>query len=175
MASIERTAYPRFKRTLSARDLADIYTPTAQELAFVSQVARKPQLRLNLCVLLKAFQRLGYFPFLTDVPPTIVDHIRTTMRLPPTLTLFYPVLRTMRHHQQAIRAYLQITSASRETRRLAARAVYQAAQTMDTPADLINVAIEALRNVSIACETDLGSILGALPCSFPGVGRPAAA
>jgi len=31
------------------------------------------------------------------------------------------------------------------------------------------------RSVSIACETDLGSILGALSCSLPGVGRPAAA
>jgi TnpA family transposase len=144
MTSIERTAYPRFKRTLSARDLADIYTPTAQELAFVSRSARTSQLRLNLMVLLKAFGRLGYFPLLSDVPPAIVDHIRTAMRLPPTLTLFYPVSRTMRYHQHAIRVYLQIASAGRETRRIAARAVYQAAQTMDTPADLINVAIEAL-------------------------------
>jgi len=28
MTAIERTAYPRFKRNLTAKDLAEIYTPT---------------------------------------------------------------------------------------------------------------------------------------------------
>jgi hypothetical protein len=31
MAAIERIAYPRFKRVLMAKDLAEIYTPTPQE------------------------------------------------------------------------------------------------------------------------------------------------
>ncbi|TBR12685.1 MAG: DUF4158 domain-containing protein [Rugosibacter sp.] len=58
MASIEHTAYPRFKRSPSARELEALYTPTSDELSF----ARKAQPRFGLLLLLKAFQRLGYFP-----------------------------------------------------------------------------------------------------------------
>ena len=45
MTAIERTAYPRFKRSLSAKDLADIYTPTAQEYAFVCQAGNAAERR----------------------------------------------------------------------------------------------------------------------------------
>jgi len=31
MASIQRTAYPRFKRMIGTRDLQEHYTPTQQE------------------------------------------------------------------------------------------------------------------------------------------------
>src|SRR5262249_19817721 len=142
MTAIERTAYPRFKRSLSAKDLAEIYTPSAQDYAFVCQAARKPQLRLNLMVLLKVFQRLGYFPRLSDVPAIAVQHIQAAMHLDPALTLHYPSSRTMRAHHQAIRTYLQVIPSGRQTRHIAATAIYDAAQTMDNPADLINVAIE---------------------------------
>jgi hypothetical protein len=32
MASIDRTAYPRFKRVVSSRELAEAFTPTAGEM-----------------------------------------------------------------------------------------------------------------------------------------------
>jgi len=160
MTAIERTAYPRFKRSLSAKDLAEIYTPSAQDYAFVCQAARKPQLRLNLMVLLKVFQRLGYFPRLSDVPAIAVQHIQAAMHLNPALTLHYPSSRTMRAHHQAIRAYLQVIPSGRQTRHLAATAIYDAAQTMDNPADLINVAIEAL--IKAQCELPAFSTLDRL-------------
>ena len=47
MASIQRTAYPRFKRMIGARDLQEHYTPTTQEWSFVQQATRLPQLRMN--------------------------------------------------------------------------------------------------------------------------------
>jgi len=31
MTTIERTAYPRFKRNFTAKDLEEVYTPTPQE------------------------------------------------------------------------------------------------------------------------------------------------
>ena len=68
MASIERTAYPRFKRRPTAQELTDVYTPTSEEVAFSRATARGPTPTLTLVVLLKAFQRLGYFPRLQDVP-----------------------------------------------------------------------------------------------------------
>ncbi len=55
-ASIQRTAYPRFKRMFGTRDLQEHYTPTQQEWNFVQQATRLPQLRFNMIVLLKVFQ-----------------------------------------------------------------------------------------------------------------------
>ena len=59
MASIERTAYPRFKRRPTAQELTDVYTPTSEEVAFSRATARGPTPTLTLVVLLKAFQRLA--------------------------------------------------------------------------------------------------------------------
>src|SRR5712691_11368539 len=42
MTSIERTAYPRLKRRPSAQELADVYTPTIDDLAFIRATARGP-------------------------------------------------------------------------------------------------------------------------------------
>jgi Domain of unknown function (DUF4158) len=48
-----------------------------------------------------------------------------------------------RHHR-LIREYLGVTAYGTAARHIAARAVYDAAQTMDNPADLLNVALETL-------------------------------
>lgn len=40
MTSIERTAYPRFKRFLSARELHVFYTPQTEEIAWASGQVR---------------------------------------------------------------------------------------------------------------------------------------
>ena len=41
MASIERTAYPRFKRSPLVKELEVLYTPTKDELDFARAMARK--------------------------------------------------------------------------------------------------------------------------------------
>ena len=68
MASIERTAYPRFKRRPSAQELTEVYTPSSEELVFIRAHARGPSPTLTVAVLLKSMQRLGYLPRLQDVP-----------------------------------------------------------------------------------------------------------
>lgn len=67
MASIERTAYPRFKTNPTAAELDGLYTPTPPEAEFVATGARGPSSLLCLAMLLKAFQRLGYFPPVASV------------------------------------------------------------------------------------------------------------
>ena len=52
MASVERTAYPRFKRSPLAKELDALYTPTDEELSFALKFARRPQFRFGLLVLL---------------------------------------------------------------------------------------------------------------------------
>ena len=75
MTAIQDTAYPRLRSSLSIHELARIYTPTSDELAFARRTTRGPVARICFLVLLKTFQRLGYFMPLTDVPSPIVQHI----------------------------------------------------------------------------------------------------
>lgn len=144
MASIERTAYPRFKRNPSARDLSAMHTPTEEEIAFACKIARSPTHLLALVTLLKSFQRLGYFPKLEEVPPGIVSHLRSCLHLGPEVAPGYEEARTLYRHHRAIRDYLRVKAYGKEARHLAIKAVFDAAQTMDNPADLINVALEIL-------------------------------
>ena len=77
MTALERTAYPRFKRRPTAKELAEVYTPTAEDLAFVRGIARGAAPTLTAMVLLNSFERLGYMPRLQDVPFAIIGHIRS--------------------------------------------------------------------------------------------------
>ena len=59
MTLIEQTAYPRLKRTLTPRELDQIYTPTSSELFLAHRSAKGPVATLGFLVHLKVFQRLG--------------------------------------------------------------------------------------------------------------------
>jgi Tn3 transposase DDE domain/Domain of unknown function (DUF4158) len=143
VTSIERTAHPRLKRRPSAQELADVYTPTTEDLAFIRATARGPSPTLTLAVLLKVFQRLGHMPRLQDVPFAIVAHVRASLRLPAETALDVTPRTLYRHHEQ-VRTHLQVRSWGPEARHATIMAVHQAAQVMDHPADLINVAVEEL-------------------------------
>ncbi len=145
MTSRERTAYPRFKPLISDRDLYDLYTPTEDDLQFLKRATtQEPTLRLNVMLLLKTFQSLGYFPELDDIPATIVQHIRIALKIPPAVIPGYTTDKTLYRHHEAIRDYLNVRTFDAEARLIIEQAVHQAAQTMDDPADLINVGIEVL-------------------------------
>ena len=66
MASIDRTAYPRLKRVVPVRELNEAFTPTADEVAWAVDRSLGDSNLLSLVVLLKSYQRLGYFPNITD-------------------------------------------------------------------------------------------------------------
>ncbi len=68
MTSIERTAYPRFKRNPTVRELLEVYTPSQEEIEFARATTRGEGALLSLVVMLKGFQRLGYFPRPDAVP-----------------------------------------------------------------------------------------------------------
>ena len=68
MTSIERTAYPRFRRTPSTKELRDFYTPTLADKDFVNKTARGPAQKFGLMILFKVYQRLGYFPKPETIP-----------------------------------------------------------------------------------------------------------
>ncbi len=143
MASIERTAYPQLKQTLSKSELQDFYTPTLAEKFFLRENARNEEPQLHLLVQLKCFQRLGYFPNLEDVPDSVIKHLRLALKFSDEI---FPLVipRTLYRHQAAVRQFLAVKSYDKTARKLIVKAVYNAAQVMDNPADLINVAIEDL-------------------------------
>jgi Domain of unknown function (DUF4158) len=108
LTSIERTAYPQFKRQLTAKELTEIYTPNSLEIAFAYATTKGKSNILNLVALLKSFQRLGYFPSIVDIPPKIINHIRNNLKFSVDTVLDYENRKTMYRHRTAIREYLQV-------------------------------------------------------------------
>ncbi|MEV0237669.1 DUF4158 domain-containing protein [Nonomuraea sp. NPDC050786] len=79
---MDRTAYPRFARALSMRELAEVFTPSSAEVEWARGKTQDDQHLLALLVWLKAYQRLGYFPKLADVPAVVAKHVRGVVGLP---------------------------------------------------------------------------------------------
>ena len=75
MTQLHETAYPRLKADPSAQDLAEIYTLTPDEIAFIDKTVKRPVARAAVFIYLKLFQRLGYFVHIKDVPAAILQHI----------------------------------------------------------------------------------------------------
>jgi hypothetical protein len=149
MTAIDRTAYPRFTRAPSGSELRDLYTPTPEELAFVTDTARGESPRLSLLVLLKVFQRLGYFPAPREIPRAIIEHLRAVLHASAS-TIPDITPRTLYTYHAAIRTYLGISADTEQMQKAASAAIAKAVQVRDDPADLINAAIEML--VKARCE-----------------------
>jgi len=108
VTSIERTAYPRFKRMPSARELHVFYTPQPDEVAWARGVSGSGEHLLALLVLAKCFGRLGYFPALADVPAVVVEHVRRDLGLAEGTAAVYASARTAKRHRDLVRQRLGV-------------------------------------------------------------------
>jgi Domain of unknown function (DUF4158) len=146
MPAVHETAYPRLKEGVTPAELAEVYTPTAEELALAMRTSTRSGARLGFLVLFKTFQRLGYFVLVSDVPTPIVRHIARCLGTDhrPERLLRYDESGTRRRHIPVIRAFLNVQPFNSEARALVAAVLREAAQTKDDLADLMNVAIEEL-------------------------------
>ena len=146
MPTIQETAYPRLKSHVSVRDLAVIHTPNVDELALAKQVTRGAVAQLGFLVLLKIFQRLGYFVPISQVPSAIIEHIASVAQIQPAITELagYDSSGTRKRHLQIIRQTLHINCYDKDARHILMLAMSQAARTKEELADLINVGIEEL-------------------------------
>lgn len=146
MTAIERTAYPRFKRILSAKDLEEIYTPTPAERFLALRSTKGTVAEIGFLVLLKTYQRLGRFVPLSDMPVSILNHI--IKLVDPTLGVSdlesYDSSGTRQRHIPLIRAARETKLYSPAARTCALKAMISVARTKEDVADLINVALEAL-------------------------------
>jgi hypothetical protein len=146
MPSASDTAYPPLKANPSDQELAEVYTPTENELAFARKRTHQPVQRVGLLLLLKTFQRLGYFVSFADIPDPIVRHVARCAGFPEAVELLYPYdLGTARdRHRGLVREYLRVTAYGKEARTVIIQTCLQAARTREDLPDLINMAIEEL-------------------------------
>jgi hypothetical protein len=79
MTAIHETAYPRIRSNLSDHELETLYTPMPDDLVFLHRTTKSTVAVFGGLVLLKTFQRLGYFPPMDTLPPSLIQHLATTM------------------------------------------------------------------------------------------------
>ncbi len=75
MVSIHETAYPRLKSNATAREIQEIFTPNAEEMAFARDSTQNDHTYVLCLIALKTFQRLGYFIDPGEIPMPIAQYI----------------------------------------------------------------------------------------------------
>lgn len=131
----------------AAREL-DVLSPTTEEVDWAQRRCRSEDHHLALELMLKCFQRLGYFPKAEEVPPVVVDHIRHCLGFPDYVT---PISaeRTAATHRDLVREKLGVVFDPERARAIAADAIRDAAAIKNNPPDLINIALEMLVKASL--------------------------
>src|SRR5512135_1379226 len=151
MTAIDRTAYPRPGERLTREELQARYHLSETDRTFIRAVARGDAGRLTLAALLKTRRDSGRFPSPREIPGTVLSHLAAQlgMAVQPPLVEEDRGKQTLHRYRTAIRAHLGSTAFSKVGEGVVTRAVLGVAETMSDPADLINRAIEALRDARI--------------------------
>lgn len=151
MTAMDRTAYPRLGERLTREELRARYNLADADLTFIRANARGDVGRLTLAMVLKTRQNLGCFPALRDVHADTVAYLALQIEM----TIAPPLLEekwgktTLHRYRTAVRAYLGVTAYADAGERLVTSTILEIAETMSDPADLINRAIEELREATI--------------------------
>ncbi|HSW80297.1 MAG TPA: DUF4158 domain-containing protein [Candidatus Saccharimonadales bacterium] len=148
MTSIYRTAYPRFNpnQKLRGKELEADYSLTSTELGYIKENIRGDNLRLGFAVLLKVFQRMGYFPEIKLIPEAAINYIRGQITFIKSSTEFlYKHESSFNRHRRRVYEYLKIRRYDKDIRIHAIKVAYDTSQIMNFPADIINVVIEDLK------------------------------
>ena len=101
---------------------------------------------MALLVLLKTFQRLGYFVKFVEVPPAVIQHIICTAQcpdIPDDITAYDNSTYRVRY-MNLVRIFMNVSAFDAVARRIVIEASVAAARTRDDLADIINIAIEEL-------------------------------
>ncbi|MFI0349929.1 DUF4158 domain-containing protein [Actinomadura sp. 9N407] len=149
MTSIERTAYPQFKRLTSARVLHVFFTPTGEEIGWARARTASPEALFALVLELKCFQKMARFCGLEEIPEVVVDHVRRCLELGGEVEPDHGAGRTAKAHRKQVRARQGVKYDQRRARALAAGAIREEALVKNHPPDLINVALERLIEASL--------------------------
>jgi TnpA family transposase len=123
-----------------------IFQPTADEINFCRKKTKSPATRIGMLILLKVFQRLGYFPQLSNVDAKIIDFVAgcAKVKLCPDWLVQYESNDFRYRHIPVIRTYLGIKAFSENGRREMIQAYLDSLESKDDLADIINFGIETL-------------------------------
>ncbi|MFI6597263.1 DUF4158 domain-containing protein [Nonomuraea sp. NPDC050536] len=166
MASIERTAYPRFKRLITARELHVFFTPSEEERVWAEEVTDSDEHQLALLIALKSYQRMGCFPKAYDVPDQVVEFVRRAVELAESTLPVYASGRTAERYRSWVRERCQVRYDGPAARALAEETMRVEAASKNNPADLINIALEKL--VEAGLEIPRFSTLDAMASAVRG-------
>jgi len=163
MATIERTAYPRFPKVLATKDLQASYTPLPEELEWARRSTRGERPRLGLLVLLKVFQQMHHFPPVESIPAAVVEHVQVMANIGSTIQFGYDTSSSVMlfRHYTTIREYLGVQPYyGTDANSIATRAAHSAAISLDQPVDIINTTIDELimRQVELPAFSTLDRI-----------------
>jgi hypothetical protein len=178
MTSIERTAYPQFRRLTSPRVLHVFFTPTAEEIGWAQERTAGTESLFALVLTLKCFQKMARFCPLEEIPEAVTGHVRRCLGLDPETVPDHGAARTAKWHRKQVRVRQGVTYDQRRARALAAAEIRAAALVKNHPPDLINVALERLVETSLelpAFSTLDGALVRTLsPGAIwkPGPGQP---
>lgn len=145
MPTLSETAYPRLSPHPSGRELQELYTPSRAELALAHRQARETTSVFGFLVLLKTFQRLGYFVMLRDVPEAIINQVAASVGL-----LILPDMRaydesgTRTRHLSLIRGHLGVQVFDDAGRTVLEDGLRELARFKQDLRDLMNGAVELL-------------------------------
>ena len=144
--AIHETAYPRIPSSISETELVKIYTPEKDELDFISKNAKTSSAKLGLTLLLKLFQRLGYFPTFNEIPFQIIEYIGIAAGLKNIKSNLkaYLKMKSRWTHMAIIRSYLNIKAYRNGGKKFMVEAMEKASKIKDIIADIINSAIEEM-------------------------------
>jgi hypothetical protein len=70
------TAYRRFARVVSGRELAESFSPNDAQVGWARGHTQDEHHLLTLVVWLKSYQRPGYFPKIAGVSSAVTGHVR---------------------------------------------------------------------------------------------------
>ena len=122
------TAYPRLKAHPAAKKLDEIYTPNLFEVAFAEERMRQPVPHVGVVLLLKTFQRLGYFVAYAEIPPPIVSHIARCAGYSgvPERMLASDASTARDRHMALVRAFIGVTAYGHAARQIMVEARLEA-------------------------------------------------
>ncbi|MCP3926284.1 MAG: Tn3 family transposase [Desulfobacterales bacterium] len=145
MPGLKDTVYPRFKKNINQKELDEIYTPSKEEISFSQKTTRGKIANLCFLIMLKIFQRLGYFVQINSVPQIIVNHIAKKLYIKEIKDLsYYSQSKTRHRHMSLIRSYLNIIPYGKESIKIIEDTINKAASIKEDLADIINIVIEEL-------------------------------
>jgi hypothetical protein len=120
----------------------------ADQLVWAREHTRSGEHLLSLVLSLACFGRLGYFPRPGEVPVAVVEHVRRELGLPEG-TAARCEARNVKAQRQLVRGRVGVVHDPQRARAVAVDGIRSAAEVMNNPPDLINVALELLVKASL--------------------------